>query len=634
MVIHNKQIVVYDIEIFPNLFCCTCKNTETQEFKIFRLSMRYDNELKALVDFFTDPNYLFCGYNNKHYDDVIINYIIYHIDTLLQKEPDVSNLSLFNLSKYIISSEEEEHEAKKLNKYKYANYFESMDLLTMMFSSKLRVGLKEMQVTMHYDNVLEYEKGFDKCVIGKDVDKVIEYNINDVNSTEKLLKILDNKGEIELRLFIEKEYGINALSMDSVKFGETILAKKICEQMRINKKQLEQMRSPMDYIPLKDVILPFIKYKNPKLQEVLEDMKKQVVYSRERKGYEKMFIISGTTFSVGVGGIHSINTPEIFVPRNDEYIGHVDAASMYPSFIVRYGWFPRHLGKNGLGVYESIYHERLDAKHSGQKIKDKALKLLLNSVTGKMQQETSWMYDPLSVFKIRINGQLILLMLVDILLEHSCRIVQVNTDGVMFVAKCHAEKDIMESISKLENITKLEFEADRYERFYQLAVNDYFGVVNGFSQSRDPKLIQRKGWFITENVLGKGLAPVIIPKAVINYFINNVPIEKTIKESDNILDFLMTQRVDKKFKVEYNDKFIQRINRYYASNDGYFLYKYDPETDKYTNMLKKSAVTIVNKFDEKVDKSCKNKNINYAYYLSEARKIINELKCVQLELFK
>ena len=96
----------------------------------------------------------------------------------------------------------------------------------------------------------------------------------------------------------------------------------------------------------------------------------------------------------------------------------------------------------------------------------------------------------------------------------------------------------------------------------------------------------------------------------------------------------MTQRVDKKFKVEYNDKFIQRINRYYASNDGYFLYKYDPETDKYTNMLKKSAVTIVNKFDEKVDKSCKNKNINYAYYLSEARKIINELKCVQLELFK
>ena len=78
MVIHNKQVVVYDIEIFPNLFCCTCKNTETQEFKIFRLSMRYDNELKALVDFFTDPNYLFCGYNNKHYDNYILKGVLNH----------------------------------------------------------------------------------------------------------------------------------------------------------------------------------------------------------------------------------------------------------------------------------------------------------------------------------------------------------------------------------------------------------------------------------------------------------------------------------------------------------------------------------------------------------------------------
>lgn len=50
----------------------------------------------------------------------------------------------------------------------------------------------------------------------------------------------------------------------------------------------------------------------------------------------------------------------------------------------------------------------------------------------------------------------------------------------------------MESVAKLEQLTKLSFEADSYEAFYQFAVNDYFGVVDGFSQSRNPKLIEKK----------------------------------------------------------------------------------------------------------------------------------------------
>ena len=242
-----------------------------------------------------------------------------------------------------------------------------------------------------------------------------------------------------------------------------------------------------------------------------------------------------------------------------------------------------------------------------------------------MQQETSWLYDPKSVFKIRINGQLILLMLVDILLQYNCEIIQVNTDGVMFIAKKDQESDIMESVSKLEQLTKLSFEADRYEAFYQYAVNDYFGVT-------DKNEIEKRGMFITESVLGKGLAPTIIPKAVIAYLTKNIPLEKTIRECNDIYEFLMAQRVDKKFKVEYNNHYIQRINRYYASTNGYWLYKVKETEDglSYENMLKKSGVTILNKID---DTSTLDKNINYAYYLSEARKIVNELQCRQLDLF-
>ena len=341
MIIRNSVVIVYDIEIFPNVFHCVCKNTETNELSYFEISNR-KNQLTELVEFFHYKNVdrMFCGYNNKHYDDVVINYII-DFYAKLDRLPYFRVCdSLFNLSHTIITSEE--GDISKFKRWKYAKYFYSMDLLTMLFSSKLRVGLKEMQVTMHYKNVEEYDGDFEKYLPDDSIDEMIAYNINDVESTTELLNRLS--GDVQLRLFIEQEYGIDALSMDSVKFGETLLLKKYCEQTKLSEQYVKTLRSPMDYIPLKDVILPFIKYKNPILQDVLKDMKSRIVYSKERKDYEKKFVLSNVRYSVGVGGLHSLHTPRIFVPDDNEYIGHSDVASMYPSFIIKYKWIPRHLG--------------------------------------------------------------------------------------------------------------------------------------------------------------------------------------------------------------------------------------------------------------------------------------------------
>ena len=629
MCIRNNRVVVYDIEIFPNCFHCCCKDTETQELYKFEISER-KNHLIELVAYFMDrnDNKMMCGYNNHHYDDVVMNYIIEYYPRLIRLPYWKICQSLFNLSQTIINAAN--GDTQKFKRWKYAHYFYSMDLLTMQFSSKLRVGLKETQVTMHYKNVQEYEGNFEDNIPVDKIDEMIAYNINDVESTEELLNRLQEKGEIDLRLFIQEEYGIDALSMDSVKFGETILAKKYCEATGISLKTLKEMRSPMDYIPLKDVIFPFIKYKNPIFQDVLEDMKGQVVYSKERKGYEKKFVLSNVVYSIGVGGIHSLNKPIIFRPGPDEYIGHCDVASMYPSLLIKHKLTPRHLGEIFLKVYEQIYHERIEAKHSGQKFKDKALKLTLNSVTGKMQQETSWMYDPFNVFKIRINGQLILLMLVDRLLELNCKIVQINTDGVMFIAKKAAKDQIQETVSEVEQLTQLTFESDNYEAFYQYAVNDYFGVVEGYGQSHNPKLIEKRGMFRTEPTIGKGLAPAIIPKAVINYFLTKQPVSEFIRQQTDIRDFLMCQRPDRKFKILHGKKPVQRINRYYASTNGYSLYKVN-EDGKPENMLTKSGVTILNKMD---DLPITERHVNYNYYISEANSIIGELIYQQLELFQ
>ena len=617
MIIHKQTVIVYDIEIFPNCFHCCCKNTETGELYKFEISERV-NQLDELVNFFLTKGVMFCGYNNHHYDDVVINYIICYKDKMIRLPYWNICQSLYNLSKIII--ETEDGNIDRIKQWKYAHYFQSMDLLTMQFSKKLRVGLKSMQVTMHYKNVYEYEGDFDKCIPSNEIDNMISYNINDVESTTELLNKL--KDQVELRLFIEEEHGINCLSMDSVKMAETFLLEKYSEKSGIPKNVIKEMRSPMDYIPLKDVILPFIKYKNPKLQEVLEDMKKQIVYSKERKGYENKFIINNVVYSVGVGGIHSIHTPKIFRPGEDEFIGHADVASMYPSLLIEYQWGPRHLGKLFCELFAGLKAERLEAKHTGQNVKNLFLKIVLNSPTGKMQQEVSWMYDPFNVFKIRINGQLILLMLVDRLLDLGCEIIQVNTDGVVYKAKNGLRDKIQIAISDVEKITRLKFESDEYEAFYQYAINDYFGVLKGGK-------IEKKGMFITDTRLGKGLAPAIIPKAVINYFTKNIPVQDTIKQCTDIKDFLMTQNVDKKFKVLYNDKYIQRINRFYASTNGCYMYKVNPE-GKYENMLTKSGVTVLNTFD---DMDIKDRHINYAYYIGEANKIITDFVCQQLELF-
>lgn len=59
-----------------------------------------------------------------------------------------------------------------------------------------------------------------------------------------------------------------------------------------------------------------------------------------------------------------------------------NSASMYPSLLLAYDFYPNHLGKAFTEVYAAVKEERIKAKHAGNKNKDTTLKLLLNSVTG------------------------------------------------------------------------------------------------------------------------------------------------------------------------------------------------------------------------------------------------------------
>lgn len=61
MIINYNTVYVYDVEVFPNVFTCTVKNTETEEYNVFEISERR-NDTWGIVDFFTSGGKMFCGY--------------------------------------------------------------------------------------------------------------------------------------------------------------------------------------------------------------------------------------------------------------------------------------------------------------------------------------------------------------------------------------------------------------------------------------------------------------------------------------------------------------------------------------------------------------------------------------------
>jgi hypothetical protein len=132
----------------------------------------------------------------------------------------------------------------------------------------------------------------------------------------------------------------------------------------------------------------------------------------------------------------------------------------------------------------------------------------------------------------------------------------------------------------------MNLERTDYDAIFRRDVNSYIAIYEGYydamSDKERKKMCKVKGFFKTEAEIGRGLSPLIIPKAIFQYFVHQIPFKETVMGTQDIHDFLAAQKIGRNFEIYWGAEKMQRINRFYVCkpNTGHYLVKKDPKTGK------------------------------------------------------
>lgn len=178
-----------------------------------------------------------------------------------------------------------------------------------------------------------------------------------------------------------------------------------------------------------------------------------------------------------------------------------------------------------------------------------------------MKDKNNGLYDPLQANRVCVYGQLLLLDLIEKLEPH-CQIIQSNTDGILVKMNKYEDFDLIDDIAyEWEQRTHLTLEFDEYRKVFQKDVNNYIIVdSNGKYKS--------KGAYVKKlNNLDYDLP--IINKALVEYMVHDVPIEKTINECNDLKEFQLVTKISNKYThILHGDEYIkEKCIRIFASTN-------------------------------------------------------------------
>ncbi len=177
--------------------------------------------------------------------------------------------------------------------------------------------------------------------------------------------------------------------------------------------------------------------------------------------------VCGLYHRFGIGGLHSVHDEPILLEGD---IWDIDAASLYPSIMIEYGYFPRSV--KDPAIFKRLRDLRIQLKGRKDPMAD-ALKIVLNSTFGASKNEFSALFDPQVGLVVCVVGQLLLVDLLDKVEPHIERLIQTNTDGIFVIPKKGCEENIEAAMREWEERTGMELDVKKFNRVYQYDVNNY-----------------------------------------------------------------------------------------------------------------------------------------------------------------
>lgn len=387
--VYVKPKVIYDIESLPNYFCVVFAQLNGDGIKKYEISSRRNDRDEILE---MAKYSILIAHNAHGYDNLLMNYIF---DNQTCTAQDINFISQTIIKAGKFENKQNRDLKNILYPYRHGRYFDSIDTMTLLASSKLRVSLKHLQVMIKWHNVLEFECNWEVDLPEDQWDECLDYCVNDVLSLKEVCLTLHK--DFTLRDFVHETTGLDVHSKDPVKIAELTMCAAIAagneEQVGTFMYETTQQNRPTREVIIEDLLLPFIKFETEPFQKLHRTYRELVLdpvieaKKSKKEKFKEPLLLNGVIFNFGLGGIHhsysenpKINGSRTFKTGNGYKLVQSDVVSYYPTARIQH--LKHHFDPHFLDEYKKAYAEKAEGKSTGNKMLEGYAKLKLNSVFG------------------------------------------------------------------------------------------------------------------------------------------------------------------------------------------------------------------------------------------------------------
>lgn len=508
-------LLFYDFEVFKYDWLVVVMDMTAKKTHVI---INSPEELEALYK--ANIKEIWVGFNSRHYDQYILKAILCGFDPK-------------KVNDYIIT--------KGNPGWKFSSLFRQFPLWNYDVMLNTDVGLKSFEGFMGND-IKETSVPFniDRKLTPEEIAETVKYCKHDVEQTVQVF--LKRTEEFNTMMYFIKHFG---LSMDYISKTKAQLAAEILGGNRKGADFDDEFQFPiLDCLHLNKYKHIAEWYANPENHDYSKKQDKQIV-----AGVEHTFAWGG-----GHGARAKYSADGVFLI--------IDVTAYYPSLQKKYHFGYRVM--NHPENFEFIHDSNIAYKRKGDKKARQPFKIMDNAISGQMKQKSSALYDPMSNNSICINGQLLLLDLVEHI-EPYCELIQNNTDGIIVKLKDYEHDfDVLDDVVyEWEQRTGMKMDFDTYiGTIYQKDVNNYLLI------DRKTGAVKAKGGYVMKlNDLSYDLP--IINKSLVDYMIHGIPVRRTIMECQDLREFQLVSRISNKYThILYGDKPIkEKCIRVFASNN-------------------------------------------------------------------